>query len=272
MRHKTALLLVPFLFVTSIVCAQNSNQELNDQFWEAARRGDAKLVAALLDKGADVNAKFRYGTTALFKAAERGHTEVVKLLLARGADASIRDTFYGATAMTWALDQKHTAVVEALLEKDPTSVGEVLSTGVGNANEDLVRIALSRGGSSATALTAALAASMENPEAASIVDMLRKAGATPPMQLEEAILQSYAGRYKPEQGNEMVLTVRDGKLVAAFGGGSFVMMPLEKTVFRPVRFEGVTVTFEIQNDKVTGAALKQGQNTTKFTRVEETKP
>jgi len=57
MRHKTALLLVPFLFVTSIVCAQNSNQELNDQFWESARRGDAKLVAALLDKGADAPVK-----------------------------------------------------------------------------------------------------------------------------------------------------------------------------------------------------------------------
>ena len=61
------------------------------------------LVTALLDKGADVNAKFRYGTTALFKAAERGNTEVVKVLLARGADVSVKDTFYGATAMTWAL-------------------------------------------------------------------------------------------------------------------------------------------------------------------------
>ena len=38
--------------------------------WEAVRKGDVALVTALLDKGADVNAKFRYGTTALFKAAE----------------------------------------------------------------------------------------------------------------------------------------------------------------------------------------------------------
>ena len=73
---------------------------------EAVRKGDAAAVTALLDKGADVNAKFRYGATALFKAAERGNTEVVKVLLARGADVTVKDTFYGATAMTWALDEQ----------------------------------------------------------------------------------------------------------------------------------------------------------------------
>ena len=57
------------------------------------RKGDLAATTALLDQGADVNAKFRYGTTALFKAAERGHVEIVKLLLARGADATVKDTF-----------------------------------------------------------------------------------------------------------------------------------------------------------------------------------
>jgi len=52
--------------------ATNTKQELNDQLFEAVRKGDAAAVTALLDKGADVNAKFRYGATALFKAAERG--------------------------------------------------------------------------------------------------------------------------------------------------------------------------------------------------------
>lgn len=114
--------MILFLFVLLAIPvaapAQNSKQELNDQLWEAARGGDAAAVTALLDKGADVNAKFRYGATALFKAAERGNTEVVKVLLARGADASVEDTFYHATAMTWALDKKHVEVVRALLEKD----------------------------------------------------------------------------------------------------------------------------------------------------------
>src|SRR5678816_3179657 len=92
-------------------------QALNDQLYEAVRKGDAAAVTAVLDKGADVNAKFRYGATALFKAAERGHTEVAKVLIDRGADVNVKDTFYGATAMSWALDNKHTAVVRLILEK-----------------------------------------------------------------------------------------------------------------------------------------------------------
>lgn len=74
------LLLFTLLLAMCSVLGQNAKQELNDQLWEAARKGDAAAVAALLDKGADVNAKFRYGSTALFKAADRGNSEVVKSL------------------------------------------------------------------------------------------------------------------------------------------------------------------------------------------------
>ena len=123
-------LFLPLFFLASIpVVAQVPNQSLNDQMWEAARKGDATAVAALLDKGADVNAKFRYGATALFKAAERGNTEVVNLLLARGADVKVKDTFYGATAMTWALQNQHFETVRAIVERDKESVDEVLLTG-----------------------------------------------------------------------------------------------------------------------------------------------
>src|SRR5688572_6723245 len=110
-----------FLFSVLTVLLQQTTadpkQALNDQLYDAVRRGDVAAVTAALDKGADVNAKFRYGATALFKAAERGHTEIAKLLLARGADVKVKDTFYQATAMTWALDGKHIGVIRLLLEK-----------------------------------------------------------------------------------------------------------------------------------------------------------
>jgi ankyrin repeat protein len=138
------VLLLVILLVWPSALAQNSKQELNDQLFEAARKGDAAAVTALLDRGAEVNAKFRYGTTALFKAAERGNTEVVKVLLTRGADVSVKDTFYGATAMTWALDNDHVEVVRVLLEKSADNVGEVLMTGVREGKLDLVRVALDR--------------------------------------------------------------------------------------------------------------------------------
>jgi len=81
--------------------ATPSKQELNDQLYEAVRKGDVAAVKSALDRGADVNAKFRYGQTALFKAAERGHAAVVKVLLDRGADVTVQDTFYRTTALNW---------------------------------------------------------------------------------------------------------------------------------------------------------------------------
>src|SRR5574339_1026943 len=104
----------------------NPKQQLNDQLYEAVRKGDVAAVTAALDKGADVNARFRYGTTALFKAAERGNAEITRILLDRGADVKVKDTFYGATAMSWAIDNKHFGVVKLILEKDGGEVESVL--------------------------------------------------------------------------------------------------------------------------------------------------
>lgn len=270
MRMKHIILAIFMIFAPSAVLAQNAQQELNDQFWEAVRKGDVAAVTALLDKGVDVNAKFRYGQTALFKAAERGHTEVVKLLLARGADVTVKDTFYRATAMTWALSNNHTGAVGALLEKDNASVNEVLLTGVREGKPELVGIALAKGTAKPETLTAALVtAQTENK--AEIIEMLKKAGATPPLELDSATMQSYAGKYRPEQGNDVTILIKDGKLFAQFGTRAIALMALDKTTLRPTAFEGFTVTFTVEGDKVTSFALKEGSGTTVFKRVEETK-
>jgi Ankyrin repeats (3 copies)/Domain of unknown function (DUF3471) len=253
---------------TTTSAPQNTKQELNDQLWEAARKGDAAAVTALLDKGADVNAKFRYGTTALFKAAERGNTEVVKVLLARGADAGVKDTFYGATAMTWALDQQHVDVVRALLEKDASSVDDVLVTAVDKNNVALVRIALEKGGAKSETLTAGLVAALADKEKAEIAELLKKSGAQPPLEVDAATLATYAGRYKPEQGADVVVAVKEGKLVATLGGQGYPLMALEKTVFRPVAFQGLTITFNSEAGKVASFTLKQGQNNNVFKKIE----
>ncbi len=271
--RKFSLLSLTLLFTVSAAMAQNAKQELNDQLFEATRKGDAAAVTALLDKGADVNAKFRYGTTALFKASERGHLEVVKILLARGADATVKDTFYGATAMTWALDNDRVEVVRALLEKDGSGVNEVLMTGARKGNVALVRAALDKGGLKAETLTSALALSMSDKDKAEMAELLKKAGAVPPLELDAATLQSYVGRYKPEQGAEITFTVQEGKLLATpTGQQPFAMMALDKVTFKPVAFDGIVVTFSAEGEKSTSFSLKQGTNTRVFKRVEETKP
>jgi ankyrin repeat protein len=266
---KSLLFLIVLLLVPGAAAAQASKQELNDQLWEAARKGDAPAVTALLDKGADVNAKFRYGTTALFKASERGHLEVVKVLLARGADATVKDTFYSATAMTWALQNKHLEVVRALLEKDATAVDDILTTGTREGNAVLVRMALDRGGASAETLTSALALAASDAKTAEIAEMLKKAGAKPPLEVSAETLQTYVGRYKADPGPEISISLKEGKLFATpLGQQPFLLMATDQTAFRPVAFGGATITFNVEGGKVTGFALKQGPNTTQLKRVE----
>lgn len=270
--RKTTLLFFVTLLLSITVIAQNP-KEVNDQLWEAARQGDAAAAVALLDKGADVNAKFRYGTTALFKAAERGNIEVVKVLLARGADVTVKDTFYGATAMTWALSNDHLEVVRALLDKSVESVDEVLLSGARGKKVALVRIALEKAGAKTATLTAALVAvttgDVKNDE---IADLLKKAGATPPPEVDAATLQSYVGKYKSDGAPEVNITSKDGKLFSTRAGQqTLALMAVDQITFKPIAFDGVTFTFKVENGKVTGYELKQGGTTTLLKRVEETK-
>ena len=234
----------------------NPKQELNDQLFEAVRKGDAAAVTAALDKGADVNARYRYGMTALFKAAERGNADVAKVLVERGVDVNVKDTFYKATALSWALQNDHLNVVQLLLAKGADGADDVLMNGVQENKEDLVKMALESGKLKPDALTAALAFSM-NANTAAITDLLKKAGATPPTEIDAATLQSYAGKYKGENGLEVTFSVKDGKFfVAGFTPQPQALMALDKTTFRPIAFAGITLAFQVEGEKVTSMTFK----------------
>ena len=243
-------------------------QALNDQLFEAVRKGDVAAVTAALDKGADVNAKFRYGATALFKAAERGHTEIAKVLLDRGADVKVKDTFYGATAMTWAVDNKHVGVVRLLLEKSTDDIENVLLAGTREGHEELVKAALDRGSAKPETLTVALALSSADEKKANITEMLKKAGAQPPLQVDAATLQTYAGKYKGDTGPEVTFTVKEGKpFVAGFTREPQPLLATDNTTFRPINFGGITLAFNVEGGKVVSMTFKQGQTTNVMKRI-----
>ncbi len=267
------LLLLTALLACSVSLAQDPKKELNDQLFEAARKGDAAAVTALLDKGADVNAKFRYGMTALFKAAERGNTEVVKVLLARGVDVNVKDTFYSATALTWAISNDHLDIVGALLEKGADSVDDVLLTGARQRKLPLVRVALEKGGAKPATLTTALAAVTAGEDKnEEIVELLKKAGAIPPPEVDAGTLQSYVGKYKSEGAPEVTVTSKDGRLFSTRAGQqTLTLMALDQMTFKPVAFDGATLTFKVEGGKVTGYELKQGGTTTLLKRIDELK-
>ena len=264
-RHLILSLLTVVLCSVSVV-AQAPKQELNDQLYEAVRRGDPAAVTALLDKGADVNAKFRYGATALFKAAERGNADVVKILLARGADVTVKDSFYGATAMSWALDGGHVEVVSALLEKQPASVNEVLMTGLNEEKPEFTKLALAKGGLDKEVLTTALAIVTTNKNA-EMAELLKKAGAVPPPEVNKTILESYLGKYKSDQGLEVTFSLPEGIFTAVVAGQRpLQMMAVDDTTFKPVAVQGVRVRFKVDAGKVTGLELTQGSSTTQLVK------
>ena len=245
-----------------------SKQELNDQLYEAVRKGDAAAVTTALDRGADVNAKFRYGTTALFKAAERGNADVAKVLLDRGADVTVKDTFYGATAMTWAVDGKHPGVIRLLLGKGADGAEDVLMTGARENNEQFVKIALESGKLNAEALSVALVLSSADEKNANITALLEKAGAKPPLKVDVATLQSYAGVYKGDTGPEATITVKDDKLfVAGFTREPQPLMAIDNTTFRPINFSGITLTFNLEAGKVASMSFKQASGVNVMKRV-----
>jgi ankyrin repeat protein len=272
MTRKLCLLLALALVLPLAATASaQDKQKLNEDLWEAVRHGDAATVKALLDKGADVNARGRYQMTPLFKAAERGDAGIVRLLLERGADVSVKDTFYGATPLTWALDKSHVEVVRALIEKGVPGVEDVLGQGAGAGNVELVKIALAKGGLSADALSNALGVATREKHA-EVAELLKAAGAQPPpeanFEVDAETLKSYVGAYHPERGPDISVAVnKDGKLTI-IAGDTFVLGAFDKVTFRPLAFEGVKLTFVVEGGKVTGFNFKQGANTQFFKRVE----
>ncbi len=265
---RMALLLVIFLLPAACVA------DINEDLWAAARKGDAKAVKELLAKGADVNAKFRYGATALSYACDRGHLEVVKLLVENGADLNVRDTFYGASPLSWAASKGHADLVRYLLDKGADAGKDAaLRMGISGGHTDIVEAALKRGGFSPEALTAALAQATKAGRA-EIVELLKKAGAKEPpkadFQVDAETLKSYAGVYKAADGPEITLQVKDGKLVGAPAGQPQVTLgAIDKTTFRPLELEGITLVFQSEGGKVVGFTFRQGNNTQVFKKAEQ---
>ena len=82
----------------------------------ASAVGLETVVPLLLEKGADVDAKTRYGETALQVAAKNDHATVARLLLDRGAEVDSED-FRGRTPLFWAATRNHFIVIKLLLAR-----------------------------------------------------------------------------------------------------------------------------------------------------------
>jgi ankyrin repeat protein len=84
--------------------------------WLAANRGDAEMLEALIEGGADANEELPLGRRPLMLAARSGVVEAVRVLLEHGADPNAKETERGTTALMQAADQGHAEVLAVLIE------------------------------------------------------------------------------------------------------------------------------------------------------------
>lgn len=137
----------------------------------------------------------------------------------------------------------------------------------------MVEVALAKGGAKPETMTAALAEATNDKEKTTIAELVKKAGAVPPLEIDAATLQTYVGRYKNEQGVEISLTSKDGKLfVTPPNQRPLLLMTIDKVNFRPTAFEGLMITLNTESGRMVSLSVKQGANTTAYKRVEESQP
>ncbi|MCH4093158.1 MAG: ankyrin repeat domain-containing protein [Acetobacter peroxydans] len=119
-------------------------------FMNAAREGEAELLARFLDAGMEADLRSDKGYTPLILATYNGHLEAARVLLAHGADVNAQDE-KGATALAGVAFKGDLALARLLLE---AGAGVDVANAVGRTplmfavmfgREDMVRLLLAAG-------------------------------------------------------------------------------------------------------------------------------
>jgi hypothetical protein len=107
---KFVALFIISLFSAIVYCSDNDITVL----FTAVATGDNEAAEELLNKGVNVNAKDRYGNTALLIAAENGRANIANFLIAKGA--SLEDAnIYGYTPVFAAVVNGNAEMIEFLI-------------------------------------------------------------------------------------------------------------------------------------------------------------
>ena len=91
--------------------------DLASRLFDAARKGDAAMLAAYVDAGVPVDLTNTNGDTMVMLAAYYGNDSAVAALIARGADVD-RHNSRGQTPLAGAVFKNDSRVIELLLSVD----------------------------------------------------------------------------------------------------------------------------------------------------------
>src|SRR5262245_25539649 len=148
---RTRIVLVcTALYVACIAASAGQSQDgSQDRLYSAIRANDLRQIKTLLDEGISAKAEGPDGITPLMVAAETGSLDAMKMLIDRGADVNARNT-YGSTALMWSVtDLKkfrllldHGADVNVAARRGRTAL---IIASFANPSAEVVRMLLAKG-------------------------------------------------------------------------------------------------------------------------------
>lgn len=155
----------------------------------ATRANDIAQAKALIEAGADVNAKDDIHDSPYLYAGARGHLEILNMTLQHGADLKSTNR-YGGTALIPAAERGHVATVQRLIEAGVdvnhvnrlgwTALLEAVMLGDGSERYQAIVKALIKGGAEVN---------FKDPEGISILQHARQRGY---VEITELLLQAGA--------------------------------------------------------------------------------
>ena len=150
-RIHAVLGLVLIVIISSCFSAEVAS------IYEAVRIGDFDRVAAFLDQGADINGKNERGQTALHVAVKGQHVavkgqqkKITELLITKGADVNARDK-WGYTPLYYATWNEDTSTARLLVDRGAdvnvrvNGDGTPLVYAVWNEDMDMAKLFVSKG-------------------------------------------------------------------------------------------------------------------------------
>ena len=254
--------LVPVVMIAAGLFAADLNEEL----LTASRKGDLAAVKQLIEKGAAIETKTAYGQTPLYVAAMNNHEDVVRFLLEKGASPDITDTFYKTPLLTFLASRQYLGMIKLLLQKGANAPEPMLGDLLVSGDLGLVQVILDSKKPSQAVIDSAYERALQakQTEAAAL---LKKAGANepaPPVRVDLAVLESYAGTYKTSSVPlDIKAFVKDGTLfMQATGQPEFPLKPKSSTLF-----EFSTAKITVEFDSPSSFTLKQGAGSYQFKKA-----
>ena len=145
-----------------------------------------------------------------------------------------------------------------LVEKGAKEVEMAMGFGVSGNHTALVKTALEKGKFPQERLDKYLATA-KSKNSNDVIELLKAAGAkdTVPFVVSADKLITYEGKFKSDNLT-ITVTLKDGKLIGSANGGDLTLVPVKEHVFDAVEQDGLSITFTLEADKVTGATIKNG--------------